>query len=157
MSATISLRPLDELINQRKKELDERIEYLRKHNEDTIQQIEKTRAVLPELVEEGFVVPYDGMSGDYLIVNLGEAPPHHQTKKRAAFFEPLLKLRAIFGVKPKEVSSVPLHEDKHGRILVTLMAEGYDRVEIQYVDRVRKDAKCKVVWKTSRYRALVCE
>jgi hypothetical protein len=159
--ANIELEPIDKTIGRLTTESNERVENERKRLGETIRELERNRAVLPLLVGDGILTPYNGMSGSHLWINLGDKPPRGEARKE--FLRKLTSLRIHFGAKLELVSKFPTTIDtKKQRVSITLRPAGWKHVEITYTERLPKmvagkAARCKIVTRVRREKVLVCK
>jgi hypothetical protein len=154
---SITVRPIEEVLNDVRREMERCLENTRQRYVEQIKSIEENRRLLPLLDAEG--VPLTVYSWDNLScihIALGVRP---ETKKgRAEFAKMLQTIRRVLEC-PLKFDGKSLADARKKLVRIRLRAEGHPNVTVTYETKLPKGAKCQVVRKKVRFTeaSLVCE
>lgn len=151
------LKDINVVITEKRANMEAYIENSRqriiKNTEDSIKQIEKNRAILPELLD---IVPdmdlYEWQTGEELSIDLGMKPTRGKAAK-AAFAKKLQDLRKLLGKIQMHYKDVA--DAQKRTVRVYLSVPDYPGIQIRYMTKMGRNAKCKIVKHVSH--SLLCE
>lgn len=150
------LKPINEMVKNLRERCEQEINAVRARYEKYISEAEEYRRIIPMLDAEGvpmFIPQWDDVGAPQ--INLGYPKLKREKKKFVA------ALRAIRRVLecPLKKRGTYIENSRRKTVKVTLEPEKYPGIQITYIQKLPKDAKCKIVRKRQRYTstALVCE
>jgi hypothetical protein len=159
MASTINLRPINTIIaearDRAEQETRREIARIQANLDETIQNIERNRMVLPLLCEVVNLNLPDWSDGSYLSIDLGERP--RTRKGRAEFAQKLTALRAILG--QLRVQDRDVYSARRKLIIVRCRSEEFPSIQVRYLTKLPKNAKCRIeCHRRTRYttHCLVC-